>query len=31
VFHGHVHQKIGTYVGETPVVSIFGAETVILR
>jgi Icc-related predicted phosphoesterase len=31
VFHGHVHQRIGTYVGETAVVAIFGAEVVILR
>lgn len=30
VYHGHVHSRIGTMIGRTAVVSVFGAQVVLL-
>ena len=30
VYHGHVHSKMGTIIGRTAVVSVFGAQVVTL-
>ena len=31
VYHGHVHAEIGAMVGESAVISVFGAKVVTLR